>query len=290
MNKKRHLFLDNYNKHTFSPTTLSESFPLFVKECGHQKEKKLLFGTTNAYNEYLLLYSVSGTVRYTKGSSTNYVHANSVIISACNTPLTFTRVSKDWEFYYFIISGSHSRGFYNMVRTNSNIILAHPFSNILDNINSLYEILSNTSLQNKNQTWMHLQINAFLSGIFASLYDLTYNVNQIKKLTPPKESAVNTVLKYINENYKEDLSVDAICGKIGFSKHYFCRLFKEQTTKTLHQYINELRVNKAKEFLAYSKLSINSVANQVGFKTTLTFIRVFEKEVHMTPSEYRNYF
>lgn len=290
MYKKRRLFSGNYTKHTFIPTPLSEAFPLFIKECAYQKEKKLTFGKTNAYNEYLLLYSLKGTVRYSKGNSTNYVHADSVILSACNTPLTFTRVSKEWECYYFIISGSHSKAFYNMVRTNSNIVLSHPFSHLLETMHSLYELLADRNLQGKSQTWICLRVNAFLSGIFSSLYDLIYNVNQIKKLTPPKESAVNTVLKYIGENYSGDLSIDTICSQVGFSKHYFCRLFKEQTNKTLHRYINELRVNKAKEYLAYSKLSINSIANQTGFKTPLTFIRVFKKEVNMTPSEYRNYF
>ena len=59
---------------------------------------------------------------------------------------------------------------------------------------------------------------------------------------------------------------------------------------TIHQYVNDFRINKAKELLAYTKLSVNSISSNVGFKSTLTFLRAFERSVHMTPSEYRDYY
>ena len=59
---------------------------------------------------------------------------------------------------------------------------------------------------------------------------------------------------------------------------------------TIHQYVSEFRVNKSKELLTYSKLSINAVAASVGYKNPLTYSRAFEKSMHMTPSEYRKNF
>ena len=97
-------------------------------------------------------------------------------------------------------------------------------------------------------------------------------------------------LKFIQENYSTTLDIDTICSEISFSKHYFCKLFKKQMGITVHQYVNEYRISKSKELLSYSKLSINSIATQVGFRNTLTFLRAFEKSMHMTPSEYRNYY
>lgn len=97
-------------------------------------------------------------------------------------------------------------------------------------------------------------------------------------------------LKYISENYKSELDIDTICNEISFSKYYFCKIFKKQMGITVHQYVNEFRINKAKELLAYSQLSVSSIAGQVGFKTPLTFMRAFERSVHMTPSEYRSYY
>ena len=284
-------FPDEYGSHNLPVTSLAESFPFVIKECGYCQEKKFVLGRTNNYSEYLLMYSIEGSARYTKNTLTQYIQANSIITTACNTTLTFTRVTKEWKFFYFIISGSHAKMFYNLVRTHNNVILSNPFSPILSSFIDLYQILSDPLYEaDKNETWKHLHSNVLLANIFTSLYDITFDVGKIKELTPAQETVVNTALKYIAENYKNQLDIETICNNVGFSKYYFCKIFKQQMGVTVHQYVNEFRINKAKELLAYSKLSVNSIANQVGFKTPLTFIRAFEKAVQMTPSEYRDYY
>lgn len=278
-----------FNTYTFHSTPLAESFPFVIKECGYCSERKFIQGKHNRYNEYLLLYTIEGTARYSKAKQTQYIQANSVVTTACNTVLTFTRVTKEWKFFYFVISGSHAKLFYNLIRTQNNIILSNPFVNVLDLFIELYNVISGQA-EYKNDTWEALYSSQLIYNIFTSLYALSYEISTIKELTPAQETEVNTALKYISENYKDDLSIDTICNKIGFSKYYFCKLFKQQLGVTIHQYVTEFRINKAKELLAYSKLSVNAVAQQVGFKTTLTFLRAFEKSVHMTPSEYRDYY
>ncbi|WP_122641828.1 helix-turn-helix domain-containing protein [Luxibacter massiliensis] len=289
MQTPKRTYPGEYRTAALPSKSLGESFPFVVKECGYCQERKFIQGKQNSYNEYLLLYTIEGTARYSKTQQTQYIQPDSVVTTACNTVLTFTRVTREWRFYYFIISGSHAKLFYNLIRTQNNIILSNPFTNVLDSFMDLYDIACGRA-EKKNETWEYLHMSQLIYSIFTSLYDLTYDINRIKELTPAQENEVNTVLKYISQNYKDDLSIDKICNKIGFSKYYFCKLFKQQMGTTIHQYVNEFRVNKAKELLAYSKLSITSIAGQVGFKTTLTFLRAFEKSVHMTPSEYRDYY
>ncbi|MBU3875094.1 AraC family transcriptional regulator [Faecalicatena sp. AGMB00832] len=282
-------FPKKFNTYYFSPNSMSDSFPFTVKECGYCSERKFVLGEKNNYNEYLLLYSLDGTVRYTKDKRTFYVQPNSVITTACNTTLTFTRVSKEWKYYYFIIGGSHAKRFYNLVRTHDNIILCNPFANVLDHFMDLYYILTE-STEPYNDVWKYIHSSMLIHNIFTSLYDLAFNISTIKEMTPAQENNINAALKYISLNYKDELSIETISNQVGFSKYYFCKIFKKQMGVTIHQYVNEFRINKAKELLAYSKLSINSIASQVGFKTTLTFLRAFERSVHMTPSEYRDYY
>lgn len=288
MPSPKRTFPQEYHTKILNPNSLSESFPFAVKECGFCNERKFTLGHGNRYNEYLLLYSVEGTVRYTKAKQTQYIQPNAVIVTACNTPLTFTRVSKEWTYYYFIISGSHAKLYYNLIRTQNNVVLVSPFLPILDYFMELYLIAS--GIKSENDTWNYLHISMYLHTIFTALYDLTNNIRTIKELTPAQETVVNIAVKYISENYSGELSIDAICNQVGFSKYYFCNLFKKQMGMTVHQYVNEFRINKAKELLAYSKLSVNSISHQVGFKTSLTFIRAFERAVHMTPTEYRDYY
>lgn len=282
-------FPDGYHSQVFMPSSMADSFPFVIKECGYCNDRRFTLGKKNNYNHYLLLFSIEGSVRYTKDKRTFYVQPNSVITTACNTALTFTRLTKEWRYYYFIITGSHSKLFYNLIRTHDNIILCNPFANVLDYFMDLYYTLCE-SPAHYDEAWRHIHSSMLIHNIFTSLYDLAYEISLIKKMTPAQENNINAALKYISLNYKEELSIETIASQVGFSKYYFCKIFKKQMGSTVHQYVNEYRINKAKELLAYSKLSINSISSHVGFKTTLTFLRAFERSVHMTPSEYREYY
>lgn len=277
------------SRETMKKNHIAEAFPFYIKEYGYTSDRKLVLGQQNNYNDYLLLYSIDGTARFTKFQSSYYVQQNTIVITACNTPLVFTAVSKEWHYYYFIIGGSHAKFFYNHVRTKNNMIIDNPFTNILDNFMDIYDLLTKYDPR-YDDTWKYMNISTLLHRIFASLYELNANVNAIKKMTPAQETHVNIAVKYIQEHYKEPIDVDTICNEIGFSKYYFCKVFKQQQGQTIHQYLNEYRIKNAKELLAYSKLSVNIIASQVGFKNSLTFIRAFERTVNMTPSEYRSYY
>ena len=169
------------------------------------------------------------------------------------------------------------------------MIIDNPFTSILDDFMDIYDLISDEKPY-YDDTWKYMNISMLLHKIFTSLYDLNANVNAIKKMTPAQETHVNLAIRYIQEHYKEPIDVDSVCAEIGFSKYYFCKIFKKQQGKTIHQYLTDYRIKTAKELLAYSKLSVNTIATQVGFKNSLTFIRAFERTVNMTPSEYRSYY
>lgn len=276
-------------RETAKKSHIAEAFPFYIKEFGYTSDHRLVLGQKNNYNDYLLLYSIDGTARFTKSQSTYFVQQNTVVLTACNTPLTFTTVSKEWHYYFFILGGSHVKYFYNQVRTTNSMIIDNPFTNILDSFRDIFALLTEEQ-KYEDDTWKYMNISMELHKIFTSLYDLNANVNSIKKMTPAKETHVTLAIRYIQEHYKEPIDVETICSEIGFSKYYFCKIFKKQQGQTIHQYLNDYRIKNAKELLAYSKLSVNTIATQVGFKNSLTFIRAFERTVNMTPSEYRGYY
>lgn len=273
-----------YFQKTLTTSKKFENLPFYIKECGYLNERKFILGQANNYADFLLLYPISGVMRYTKNSNTVYLQPDNVVVSSCNTPLTFTRTSKTNEFVYLIVSGSHAKYFYNYVRTKSSIIRCTPMHKILD---LFLEILA---LDFNNAFYSNMQASFLIHHIFLDLYNISYNVMMAKTTTPVHETVVNQCIKYIANNYKNDLSIETICNEVSFSKDYFCKLFKQYTGVTLHQYINEFRVNKSKDLLTHSKLSIGAIATSVGFDNTLTYSRCFEKFVHMTPTEYRKNF
>lgn len=263
------------------------SLPFYIKEAGFTNTRKFVRGMANNYSDYLLLYSQT-SMRFTKHGFRYPVNPDDVIVSSCNTPLTFSQSwNREKDFLYIVISGAQAQQFYNLVRKSNSIFHTNQLSNILDCFINLLEIDYQSE---KNALMNQLEAGVLIHQLFLELYKLSQNILAAKDMTPVQDNAVNTAIKYIQNNYQSDMDIDTICDSISFSKYYFCKLFKEHTGMTVHQYVTEFRINKSKELLSYSKLSIAAVANSVGYKNTLTYTRSFEKLVKMTPSEYRKYY
>ena len=94
-------------------------------------------------------------------------------------------------------------------------------------------------------------------------------------------------IDYINKNITSDITIDNICSAINVSKYYFCRQFKKHTGLTVMNYILKTRIVLAKSELKQTNQSINEICRQTGFTSISYFCRVFKKEEHCTPLQYR---
>jgi AraC-like DNA-binding protein/mannose-6-phosphate isomerase-like protein (cupin superfamily) len=96
------------------------------------------------------------------------------------------------------------------------------------------------------------------------------------------------VLSYVYENYNNpDLSLDHAAGVAALSKFYFTRFFRQQTGQTFHNYLNRIRINKAKEYLIKTNKTITDISLLCGFSSFNTFNRLFKLYTSITPSSYR---
>ena len=189
-----------------------ESLPFYIKAYGYCDDRKFVLGQANNFSDYLLLYPLTGVMRYTKNNDTLYLQPDNVVVSSCNTTLTFTRTSKHHSFIYLIIGGSHAKYFYNVVRTKSSIIRCTPMHKILDIFLDILDLDFN------NAFYSNMQASFLIHHIFLDLYNISYNITLAKTSTPVHETVVNQCLKYIAKNYRNDLSVDKICEEVSFSK------------------------------------------------------------------------
>mgnify|MGYP001943253646 FL=1 len=71
------------------------------------------------------------------------------------------------------------------------------------------------------------------------------------------------------------------------SRSHFCRLFKEVTGQTLIEYVNDIRLSKAKAMLQDPNLSITEIALSTGFSDINYFSRLFKKTYQISPSGMR---
>lgn len=94
------------------------------------------------------------------------------------------------------------------------------------------------------------------------------------------------LLNYFNSYYMEEISGDSIEELLDCNFDYLNRVFKQATGKTIFNYLNELRIMKAKQFLENGLHSISDVAEMTGFNDVYYFSKVFKKYAGTTPGKY----
>lgn len=97
------------------------------------------------------------------------------------------------------------------------------------------------------------------------------------------------VIEYLDKNYcDEKISLDLLAGEMHFSVSYLVKEFKQNTGKSIKEYITEKRIEKAKELLSANKYKISEVGQKIGYPNSQSFINIFKKYVGETPGEFKS--
>ncbi len=93
--------------------------------------------------------------------------------------------------------------------------------------------------------------------------------------------------QYIDGAYAARLEVPQIAEQIGFSQYHFLRLFQRTFEITPHQYLIQRRIERARDLLINSDLSVTEVCFEVGFQSLGSFSSLFQRSTGHAPSHYR---
>jgi AraC-like DNA-binding protein len=105
--------------------------------------------------------------------------------------------------------------------------------------------------------------------------------------TTAAHQKVTEVASYISAHYIEATSLDQVARRFYMSKSYLSRIFKEVTGYTVNEYINVNRIQKARELLAESSLSIAEIARFLGYGSLTYFEKIFRQHTEISPLKYR---
>lgn len=99
--------------------------------------------------------------------------------------------------------------------------------------------------------------------------------------------ALKELKKYIFDHLDEKLSIESLAQKFFYHPKYLSQLVKNDTGMTLSDYIFSLRMEKSRNMLAQSNITIEEIAALLGFSSPQHFHKRFKKEFNITPSSYR---
>lgn len=119
--------------------------------------------------------------------------------------------------------------------------------------------------------------------------DVRYRKKPISRFIDVSDfsSLSQKIIRFLEENYSTDVSLDALAEALDYNKSYLCVAFKKDTGMTILDCLNTIRIRRAAELIVYSDHSIAQVATQCGFASVSHFNRVFLKYVGTTPGQCR---
>ena len=92
---------------------------------------------------------------------------------------------------------------------------------------------------------------------------------------------------FIENHYREDISMQDAAAALRYSDAYFCKLFKQCFKVNFSTYLNEFRVQKARQLMTDTRLNLKDISAACGYSDANYFTKVFKRITGKTPSEYR---
>ena len=138
----------------------------------------------------------------------------------------------------------------------------------------LPEILEQAESLSDWQKWLEKLAREYLQSAQTNIY-------------PPGTLAIRKALEYIQSNFTQSISLEEVADFAGVNKSYLSRVFPEYAGDHFSNYLQRLRIERAKELLRFTDDHIYEIAAKVGFWNSRYFSKVFHDIVGMTPADYR---
>lgn len=99
--------------------------------------------------------------------------------------------------------------------------------------------------------------------------------------------AVRTVKRLLDQEFEERWTLRRLADRVGLAPSYLAELFADHLGQPPHRYLNERRIDRARQLLEFTDLTVTAIAHTLGFSSSQHFARTFRQLTRTTPTAYR---
>lgn len=224
-------------------------------------------------NNYIIYYVISGRGYF----NTHTVKKGQGFLITPGMSEHYYPAKENPREFLWIIFGNNS--------ANSKIFKeynANPQTNIFEYNNMLPIIqLKETIIKNNNAIYSAYELFEMFLRVFNS-----HNIGKIKT-SDAETTYFQYAVNFIKSNYFRKITIGELTDILGISQPYLYRIFIKKCSLSPKNYIDELKIQKAKELLLKSSVQISEIAKSVGMEDSVAFSKFFKNKIGISPSEFR---
>ncbi len=270
---------DDSIRYINTPSILAKNTYLYVQEAGYFKTFPTYYTERENLNSYLIVHTISGSGLLKYKNQEYILKPGDTFYISCMDYQHYSCLGDQWEFLWIHFQGLSAPGYYNVfTEPGFRIISLEDSSSLEENMRCIL-----TLIQKKD-----LNAEVICSNLINSLITelIIHNSSEHRSLSYMPDY-IKSMVKYLDQHFKEEISLKQLAKYYGFSQYYLSREFKRFFGITYSEYLIMLRLNYAKELLKYSEMSVSDITFQCGMNNVSHFINLFKAREEMTPLKYR---
>jgi len=124
------------------------------------------------------------------------------------------------------------------------------------------------------------------------LHQLIIDLGNAKQVSLEKSNnqIIRAVKSYIENHYSENINLNSVASQVFLTPNYLSELFSKEENCTFKEYVIKIRIEMAKSLLSDFRYNINDVAALVGYSDARYFVKLFKRNIGITPAEFRKLF
>ena len=261
-----------------TPTDLALKQPFFCTEAGIFYAKEHFNTERDFKDSYLLFYTIDGCGIIQQNDVTIRLLPDMALLINCRTPQSYRTDPEigTWSHYWIHFDGDGMKGLEELLIPDqkNSAVLMHS-SELKGQFDQILKNLENTS--SATVLADSLLVHQILTGMILRPEEpVSHNQKQIEK------SAA-----YIQQHFTEHISLETLFSIAHMSKAYYMRMFRKYMGTTPYNYILNLRITKAKEYLEVTDMTIYEIALATGFSDDSSFSTRFSAITGISPLNYR---
>lgn len=253
--------------------------PLYMTSIGYHYTERIV-DRPQGYDDFQWLHTASGHGELLLDGKTYPLPPGTGIFLYPDVPHVYYPTSDQWETEWLAFNGKGAAAIVSDFGLQSSGIFTLKESHTL-----MEAIRKGYRLSLSAGEFQGLDLAGFLFDFLVRIGKDT--IPQDRTAVTGHYDRLSPVLDYLDDHYKEPCELDTLATMIQVSPQYLCTLFKNVTGTRPAVYINQLRLNKAKELmLIHPELTIGAIAGKVGYDSPSYFSSVFKKYESITPGQF----